>query len=156
MSTVIVLQLLYYFFAIIGLELFSSCDLLNCCKYVFLLRLKLFHKTWVILQRISNWVFLLPPPRTSCCPAWLLLHEQFPQFTRSSSDPVQADCGQQLVHHHGGDLTSHPDIWLLTPYILGSCNHHCPTACPAGYCPSSNTPSIGWRQVMTSCSHSGG
>jgi len=31
-STVIVLQLLYYFFAIIGLELFSSYDLLNCCK----------------------------------------------------------------------------------------------------------------------------
>merc|ERR1719186_515742 len=31
-STVIVLQLLYYFFAIIGLELFSSYDLTNCCK----------------------------------------------------------------------------------------------------------------------------
>ena len=31
-STVIVLQLLYYFFAIIGLELFSSYDLVNCCK----------------------------------------------------------------------------------------------------------------------------
>eukprot|EP00092_Neocalanus_flemingeri_P018250 GFUD01019751.1.p1 GENE.GFUD01019751.1~~GFUD01019751.1.p1 ORF type:complete len:800 (-),score=175.20 GFUD01019751.1:41-2440(-) len=31
-STVIVLQLLYYFFAIIGMELFSSYDLTNCCK----------------------------------------------------------------------------------------------------------------------------
>ena len=31
-STVIVLQLLYYFFAIIGMELFSSYDLLNCCR----------------------------------------------------------------------------------------------------------------------------
>lgn len=33
-STVIVLLVLYYFFAIIGMELFAGHDMRNCCKYV--------------------------------------------------------------------------------------------------------------------------
>lgn len=35
-STAIVMLVLYYFFAIIGMELFAGYDMRNCCKYVIL------------------------------------------------------------------------------------------------------------------------
>ena len=36
MSLVIVIVLVYYFFAIIGMEVFLGKDLRNCCKWVLL------------------------------------------------------------------------------------------------------------------------
>ena len=63
-STVIVLQLLYYFFAIIGLEVFSSYDLLNCCKYVYLFGLTLHHLPDIFYRGspIESFYFHHPEP----------------------------------------------------------------------------------------------
>ena len=33
-STAVVMLVLYYFFAIIGMELFAGYNMRNCCKYV--------------------------------------------------------------------------------------------------------------------------